>query len=88
MSKETVHIPLCPHCRGGHAYTLEVARAIVPEVLTPRKKRGEPTRVKVTRPFACPLKNEYYQASFYLHDTSSDRIRAVSVIGLAEETVL
>jgi len=86
MIKETVRIPHCPHCRGLHAYTLEVARAIMLEVLTTHKRHKQPSRVKIARPFVCPRKSEHYQASFYLHDTSSDSIRAVSVIGLGEET--
>ena len=83
MSKETVCIQNCPHCRGVHTYTLEVERAIVIQVLTTHKKHEKPSRVKVTQLFVCPLRNEQYQASFYLQDTSSDRIRAVAVIGLS-----
>jgi hypothetical protein len=55
------------------------------EVPTTHKRHKEPNKVKITRSFACPLRRDHYQASFYLNDTSSDRIRAVSVIGLAEE---
>jgi hypothetical protein len=49
------------------------------------KKREHPSTVKTTQVFTCPLKNEQYQASLYLEDTSFDRIKAVAVIGLARE---
>jgi hypothetical protein len=83
MSTETVCMQNCPHCGGAHSYVLEVERAIIIRVLTTHKKHEKPSRVKVTQLFACPLKNEQYQAAFYLQDTSSDRIKAVGVIGLS-----
>ncbi|HME42792.1 MAG TPA: hypothetical protein VKF36_06880 [Syntrophorhabdales bacterium] len=82
MSEETVRIEHCPHCRGAHVYRLEVERAIALTVVT-RKRREKPTKVKTTQLFICPLQNEQYRASLILEDTSSDRIRAVTVIGLA-----
>jgi Zn-finger nucleic acid-binding protein len=85
MSKETVRIEMCPHCRGAHAYQLEVERANIIKVLRTHKKGEKPSRVKVSPHFVCPVRNEKYQVSLYLQDTSSDRIRAVSVIGLVEE---
>jgi hypothetical protein len=86
MSKETIRIETCPHCRGAHTYTLEVERAHIIKVPTTRKKHEKPSSVKLSPHLICPLKNEYYQVTFYLQDTSSNRIRAVSVIGLVEET--
>jgi Zn-finger nucleic acid-binding protein len=86
MSKEIVRIEMCPHCRGAHAYQLEVERANIIKVLRTHKKGEKPSRVKVCPHFVCPVRNEQYQVSFYLQDTSSDRIRAVSVIGLVEGT--
>jgi hypothetical protein len=85
VSIETIRIEHCPHCRGAHSYKLEVERAIIIKVLG-SKKREQPATVKTTPLFICPLKNEPYRASLYLHDTSCDRIRAVAVIGLADET--
>ena len=84
MSEETVRIEHCPHCRGAHVYRLEVERAIALRVPT-RKKREQPSTIKTTQVFICPLQNEQYQASLVLEDTSSDRIRAVTVIGLADQ---
>ena len=85
MSEETFRIEVCPHCRHTHTYRLEVERAITMKIPAVRKKHEEPSTVKVTQLLVCPLKNEQYKVSFYLEDTSSDRIRAVAVIGLVEE---
>jgi hypothetical protein len=49
------------------------------------KKHEQSSTVKITQFFICPLKNEPYKASLYLQDTSSNRIKAVAVIGLADE---
>jgi hypothetical protein len=86
MSKETVRIETCPHCRGAHTYKLEVERNNTIKTPATRKKHEKPSRVAVTLRLVCSLKKEYYHVSFYLQDTSSDRVRAVSVIGLVEET--
>ena len=84
MSIEKIRIEHCPHCRGSHSYRLEVERALIMKVRT-GKKHEPPTTVKTTQVFTCPLKNEQYQASLYLEDTSFDRIKAVAVIRLARE---
>jgi hypothetical protein len=83
MSKETIRIEHCPYCKCAHTYKLEVERAIIIKVLITHKKRENPSRVKVTQSFLCPSNDEQYRASFYLEDTSSDRIKAVAVIGLS-----
>jgi hypothetical protein len=86
MSEETVLVEMCPHCQGEHVYRLNVERAVRLRVPSLSKKREQPSSVKVTQVFVCPLKNQQYEVSFYLQDRSSDRIRAVSVIGLVEES--
>ena len=86
MSEETVLVETCPHCRGAHTYRLTVERAVRLKVPSLSKKREKPSNVEVTQVFVCPLKNQTYEASFYLQDTSSDRIRAVGIIGLVEES--
>ncbi len=83
MGVETVLIEHCPHCRGSHSYKLEVERAVTIKMKA-GKKREQVSTVKTTQLFTCPSTNEQYRASLYLQDTSSDRIRAVAVIGLAE----
>lgn len=85
MSDETVKINRCPHCGNAHTYALEVERAFVLKRITMDDFSEQPRRVKVTRLFICPENNEQYQGTFSLYDTSSDRIKNVSVTGLAEE---
>ncbi len=85
MSKETVRVTACPLCRGVHTYALEVERAIVLSVHTRRKKSEPPSAVKITSRFTCPVHDRHYDASFHLQDTSADRIRAVSVVGLVRK---
>ena len=84
MSEERVRIERCPHCQSAHIYRLEVERTVIMKVST-GKQREKPTSVKTSQIFTCPSKNERYRASLLLEDTSSDRIRAVTVIGLADE---
>ena len=85
MSEETIHVSSCPYCKGAHTYRLEVERARVLMMPSNQKKREPETTVKITSQIFCPLNDEQYQVSYYLQDTSSDRIRAVSVIGLVGE---
>jgi hypothetical protein len=85
MSDETVKIKGCPHCGNAHTYALEVERAIVLKNILMDDTSEQPRRVKITRLFICPENNEQYQGTFYLYDTSSDRIQNVSVTGLVEE---
>lgn len=79
---DTVNIANCPHCSGAHIYKLEVERACIMKMMTSADAYEQPRKVKITRIFICPIKNEQYQGTFYLCDTSSDRIENVSVIGL------
>ena len=85
MSQETIHVQSCPYCKGAHTYQLEVERARA--IMTPvnQKSRERESTVKITSDIFCPLNDEQFQVSYYLQDTSSDRIRAVSVIGLVGE---
>jgi hypothetical protein len=82
MSKETVEIERCI-CGGAHTYTLEVDRAILIKIVTMSDMSERPRSVKITRLFVCPVKKEQFQATFYLEDTSSSRIKDVRVVGLA-----
>ncbi len=87
MSEETIHVQSCPYCKGAHTYRLEVERAKL-MMMTPTNHKGREreSTVKITSHIFCPLNDEQFQVSYYLQDTSSDRIRAVSVIGLLGET--
>jgi len=82
MSDERIEIRVCPHCTRSHKYKLDVARAIVWRMMT-SDVHEQPRRVKITRLFMCPEKHEQYQGTFYLQDTSSNRIKDVNVIGPA-----
>jgi hypothetical protein len=85
MSTEHLNIPNCPKCKDGHRYKLNVERAIVMKMLTMSDMSEQPRRVRITRLFTCPTKNEEFQASFFLTDTSSSRIESVEVGGIAND---
>ena len=85
MGTEYLDIPKCPKCGNKHRYKLKVERSIVMKLLTRSGMIENPRRVKVTRLFTCPLRNEDFEATFILTDTSSDRIKEVSVLGVADE---
>ena len=82
---EIVSIRNCPHCRATHYYKLEVERTILMKWMGSFDTPEQPRTVKVTRLFVCPVKHEQYQGTFYLQDTSSNRIKDVKVIDIAEE---
>ena len=84
LSQDLLDILACPQCKGRHTYMLAVERAVRLKVPSLTKKREKPSSVEVTQVFVCPLKERPFEASFYLQDTSSDRIRSVRVIGVAE----
>ena len=85
MGAEFVKITDCPKCNGQHRYRLEVRRAIVIKMLTMSDMNERPRAMKVTRLFTCPKTQDDYQATFTLTDTSSNRIKDVSVVGEAGE---
>lgn len=85
MSMEYIDIPTCPKCKNGHRYKLDVERAIVIKMLTMSDMNERPRKRKITRLFACPVRNEEFQASFILTETSSDRIKGVQVVGVTND---
>jgi hypothetical protein len=85
MATEYFDIPNCPKCHAGHRYKLQVDRSIVIKMLTMSDMSERPRRVRITRLFTCPKKNEEYEATFILTDTSSSRIKNVTVVGIANE---
>ena len=85
MSTEYLEIPKCPKCSDGHRYKLNVERSIVMKMLTADDMNESPRSVKITRLFTCPIKNEEFQVKFVLYDTSSDRIKDVTVIGISHD---
>jgi len=81
MAAEYVNITECPKCQGEHKYRLEVKRALVIRMLTPRDMSERPRPVQLTRLFTCPKTQADYQATFTL--TSFNRIEGVTVLGEA-----
>ncbi len=80
---EYIVIDSCPKCGGEHRYRLAVDRSIIMKMLTASDIYEEPRQVRFVRLFTCPVKKEDYQASFFLTDTSFDRIKDVKVMGTA-----
>ncbi len=85
MGTEHLDIPNCPKCKDAHRYKLNVERAIVMKFLTMPDTSEPPKRVRITRLFTCPTRNEEFQASFILTYTSSSRIKSVEVEGIADD---
>ncbi len=85
MNDEYIEIPDCPKCQLSHRYKLKIERATVVKMTTMSNIAEPERRVRITRIFTCPKKNEEFEATFTLTDTSSDRIKKVQVIGAADE---
>lgn len=85
MSEEKLVIPECPICGGKHTYRLKVERTYIMKYLTMIDLRETSQPVRFTRIFVCPTKNEKFEASFILYQTSSDRIELVTVDGVIED---
>jgi len=83
MEEEKVEISNCPICGGRHVYKLEVERDYVLHLHTSRVIE-KPKPKRVTRIFVCPVKNEKFQASFILYQTSNAKIKSVRVKGVIE----
>ena len=83
--EEKIEIPNCPICGGKHTYKLKVERTYVIERLTVNDLRERSQPIKLTRIFVCPMKNEKFQASFILYQTSSSEIDSVIVGGVIED---
>ena len=85
MNTEYLYIPNCPKCTGRHRYKLRVDRSVVIKLLTMSDLSESPRQVRFTRFFTCPIKNEEFEARFVLTDTSSNRIKDVTVEGIADD---
>lgn len=84
-AEEKLKIPDCPICGGEHTYKLKVERTYVIERLTTNDltKNSQPT--SFTRIFVCPVKNQKFQATFRLYQTTSAEIKSVTVGGVTED---
>jgi len=83
--EEKLKIPDCPICGGEHTYKLKVERTYVIERLTTNNLRERSQPISFTRIFVCPVKNEKFQASFRLFQTTSDEIKSVTIGGVIED---
>jgi hypothetical protein len=84
-AEEKLKIP-CPFCRGQeHIYKLKVERTYVIELLTRHNLRENSQPAKFTRIFVCPVKNQKFQATFRLYQTTSAEIKSVTVGGVTED---
>lgn len=79
---ETITISKCPKCGRSHRYALEVRRSYVSGIMPdpPESIR----QCEFTRLFTCLIKESDFQASFALKESPSDKIKMVSVAGLAQ----
>lgn len=87
MNTELLTIENCPKCEGKHRYKLSVGRSVIIKMMTMADFSEPKRRVKITRLFACPASGDTFQATFILTETSSDRIKSVSVAGVADESI-
>jgi hypothetical protein len=81
---EMLEIPDCPICGGKHIYKLEVERTFVIKLMNIGDSEERPQPVRFTRIFVCPVRNEKFQASFKLYQTSDSIIKSVKVEGVIE----
>ena len=84
-AEEKLKIPDCPICGGEHIYKLKVERTYVIERLTTNDLTKNAQPAKFTRIFVCPEKNEKFQATFRLYQTTSAEIKSVTVGGVTED---
>ena len=80
--EQELEIPNCPICGGCHTYKLKVERTYVIKMMTAADLDERPKQKRFTRIFVCPVKNEKFQASFVLYQTSSDKIKSATVEGV------
>ncbi len=85
MSTEYLEIRNCPKCSDGHRYKLNVTRSCVMKMLTMSDINEMPRQVRFTRFFTCPTRNEEFQANIIMTDTSGNRIKNVTVEGIAND---
>jgi len=83
---ELITIQDCPLCNQCHKYNLHVDRTIVVKHINIGDLFEKERRVRITRLFYCPNKNQKYQATIILLDTSSDRITSVGEAEINNDT--
>ena len=84
---EKLEIPKCPRCGDKHVYRLKVERTYVMGLIVKKdsEERSRPQPVRFTRIFVCPRKNEKFQGTFILYQTSDSKIESVKVEGVIKK---
>lgn len=84
-AEEKLKIPDCPICGGEHTYKLKVERTYVIEKLATKDLTKSSQPASFTRIFVCPVKNQKFQATFRLYQTTSAEIKSVTIGGVTED---
>jgi hypothetical protein len=82
MSREYIDIASCPLCKVGHRYELEVERSVVWKLTSTEGMDEHRQKVRLTRQFRCPSKNEEFEWSFELMDSPTSKVKSVIVKGV------
>jgi len=82
---ETITLENCPWCNGIHTYNLNVERSIVIKNIIASDFNETKRPVRVTRIFICPKQDKEFQGTLTLYDTSSGRIKSITVIGVKND---
>lgn len=82
---ETIKIEKCPLCSNSHVYKLAVERSWIVKMIQFYDSVELSRKIKFTRIFICPEKNQEFQNVFYLSETDSDEINNVTVVGIASD---
>lgn len=83
---EFIAIKKCPICNGSHKYELKIERSLVIALFTPNftSSSFNEQKKRFTRLFHCPNGDQDFQATFYLVEDPSSKIKSVEV-GKADE---
>jgi hypothetical protein len=84
-TSEHLDVKGCPKCGGSHRFRLAVERSVILKFMTRMDTMDRSRRVRFTRLFTCPTKNEEFEATFVLTETSSDVISGVTAGGVDDD---
>ena len=84
--KNTIAIKECPLCSNSHSYSLLVQRSSVFKMMVADMtlEPEKPRRVRFKRIFTCPVKNNMFQATIIMYETSDSKIKSLEVEGIIE----
>jgi len=84
--KQSLKIASCPVCSEEHSYTLRVKRSRSIGLITSWESNPKPRRIKMTRLFTCPIKNQDFQVTFSLSEWPHESITSVEVERLSNRS--